>query len=335
MKAFITGATGFVGRNLILWLNQHQPDLDMICLARNPQKAEYLDPLGIPWVHGDMMVPQSYQAAAQSCDLIFHVGGQVGLKEGDSFYPANSGAMNLLLDVAAGANHLQRLVYVSSISAVERPATTPLNAVLAPLDETCPAVPTTDYGKSKQMGEVALAVSGIPYSILRPSYIYGPYPRPQSSMDRVVYDIARQLPYTRFPFPGSISEIYVEDMAEALWIAATHPGVENEAFFISNPKPVAITELFRNLAHAIGCPYMPYMVSPKARLRIQQRLVNRATSPSEKLLNRILFENYFTCTPGLFTEKTGYSPRHSLTEGLIKTLAWYRQENLLPQGFAC
>jgi nucleoside-diphosphate-sugar epimerase len=330
MNVFITGASGFVGYNLILHLLQAHTDWTLFCLVRTPGKAEKLSKLGVQPVMGDLLSPETYQAKLKACDLIFHLAGLVGLKDGEDFYAANSGTMNNLLDVAHQANALSRFVFVSSISAIDRPAKTPFNAPILPLDETSPGCPTTDYGKSKRMAELALEVSGLPYTILRPSYIHGPHPRVGSSMDRVIYDTRNQLPYTRFPFTGRASEIDVEDLARSITLSASHPNTVNKSYFISNPDPIPIPVFFSTLAKALGVPYHPSYVSPKALSRIQQRAYRQNTTPAARLIQRILFEDFFSCSPQSFINDTGYQPQYSLGEALKRTVGWYREQGLLP-----
>lgn len=330
MNVFITGASGFVGYNLILFLLQAHPDWTLFCLVRTAEKAAKLSKLGVHPVMGDLLSPETYQDSLKSCEIIFHLAGLVGLKDGEDFYAGNSGTMNKLLETAYQAKTLSRFVFVSSISAIDRPAKTPFNAPILPLDETSPGCPTTDYGKSKRMAELALEVSGLPYTILRPSYIHGPHPRVGSSMDRVIYDTRNQLPYTRFPFTGRASAIDVEDLARAITLSATHAKTLNKSYFISNPEPVAIPVFFSTLAKALGVPYHPSYVSLKALKRIQQRAYRQNATPAARLMQRILFEDFFTCSPQAFMQDTGYHPQFSLSDALKRTVGWYRGQGLLP-----
>src|SRR5690606_22586915 len=147
---------------------------------------------------------------------------------------ANTDATQSLINALKHSVRLKRLVFLSSISAFDRPLGQPAIGLLT--EESIPH-PNTDYGKSKLEAEKRVEQSDLPYAILRPSYIYGPYPRINSSMDRLIRNVRDQTHYTRFPFPGRASEIYVEDLAEMIWTASQHPAAENQAFFVSNPEP--------------------------------------------------------------------------------------------------
>lgn len=330
MDVFITGGTGFVGHNLIRHLHATQPSWTLHALVRHEGKAKALQALGVQCHLGDLLQADTYRHIVSQCGLIFHLAGLVGLKDGEAFYSANVGSMNTLIEAAQGADNLKRLVFVSSISAIDRPANTPINSLILPLTEQSPACPTTDYGKSKHMAELALQVSGIPYTIIRPSYIHGPYPRPQSSMDRALFDVLAQAPYTRFPFPGKASEIDVEDLAQAIALSALHLNTLNKAYFISNPSPISMPHFFATMANALGIPFHPTYVSPQALRRIQERAYRQNTAPAARLMQRILFEDFFACSPKAFMEDTGFQPSYSLQSALRRTVLWYKEAGLLP-----
>lgn len=325
LKIFITGGTGFVGRNLVEYLCQKVPPSSLTCLARSEEKARPLQALGCRVVMGDLLNPESYAAACSQADVILHVAALVGLKNGPAFYTVNTEGMRQLLSVAKNASGLKRLVFVSSISAIDRvfPHGEDTSGTLRPLTEESPVQPGTDYGKSKRQAEELLMASGLPYTILRPAYIYGPYPRVQSSMDRLVYDIRDEKPYTRFPFSGRASEIYVTDLAQGIWHTALHPGALNEDFFIANPEPIAVTRCFAALAEALRVPYRPRKLSPERLEKIRRRMYRQA--PADPV-RRILYEDFFVCDASKLARLTGYVPATGFESGIAQTVAWYQSQ---------
>jgi nucleoside-diphosphate-sugar epimerase len=332
-KVFVTGATGFVGRNFIEYLCKSAPEVSVMALGRNSEKISAMAEYPVQWVLGDLLDPTTYQEALWEADFVFHIAALVGLKNGDQFYGPNTEGTRSLLNALKGAlkaspqaGHLKRLVYLSSISAVDRHLTTAEElATLSehhPLDDTSPISPNTDYGKSKRQGEALIESSGLPYTILRPAYIYGPYPRVASSMDRVIYDVQGQKAYTRWPFTGKASAIYVKDLAEILWQVSQTPEAFNQSYFAANPEPVAVQGFFKALAQGLGVPFHPRELESQWIKKFQQRLYRN--HPEDPLI-RILYESYFVCDSSPLYQVLGGSPKHSLEEGLAETLAWYRQ----------
>jgi nucleoside-diphosphate-sugar epimerase len=326
MNIFITGATGFVGRNFLEWLVYNRPEAQITCIVRDVKKAQGQWPelpANVQWLAGDLLEPQTYQSAIQKAAVVFHIAALVSLKNGPEFYRMNTEATQCLLDSLAGSQHLQRLVCLGSISAIDRPMGRPVNS---PLTEESPAHPNTDYGKSKWRAEQAVIASGIPYAILRPAYIYGPYPRPNSSIDRLIRDMQAGADYLTFPYPGRVSGIYVRDLAEIIWLAGRHPRAENQAFFVSNSEPVRIADALADLAEALRVPYQPRMVSDTKMARYRRSLYHRQP---DNLLLRILFEDYFYCSPKKWIQATGHHPACSYQAGIERTIDWYRRHGLL------
>lgn len=326
MKVFVTGATGFVGRNFLEWLLRNQPHVSVTCLVRDVHKAQAQWPTlphNVQWLAGDLLEPDSYRAALSGVNAVFHAAALVSLKNGPEFYRMNTEATRNLVAALGEGKDLQRLVFVSSISAVDRPMHEPAVDLL---DEDFAPHPNTDYGKSKLLAEEVVSYSGLPYTILRPAYIYGPHPRLNSSMDRLIRDISAQTPYTRFPFPGQASGIHAQDLAAMMWLAARHPQAENEAFFVSNPQPIPIVEAFAHIASALNVPYRPLERAPEHIRRAQHRWYHRQP---DHLVLRILFENFFACNPAKWYRATGFQPTFDYSAGLNDTVRWYQAHGLI------
>lgn len=328
MTIFITGATGFVGKNLVEYLTEYVPEQHLLCLVRNLDKAEYLKRFtNVRIIHGDLLQPETYQQAVQACDIILHVAAMVGLKNGDAFYEANTKATQLLCDAAKGNPNLNRLVFVSSISAVDRPLDKP---AIGALTEETPPCPNTDYGKSKLMAENVVIDSGLPYTILRPSYIYGPHPRKNSSMDKIIYDMAAHKPYTTIPFPGRASEIHVLDLAKIIWLSATHNNTQNQIYFAANPTPIALKDLYPLIADAMGIHFVQRNVSDTILARFKRRVFHQYINqhPMASLI-KVMFEDSFYCDTTKLITDTGYTPDYPLKKGLKQTFQWYLENGEL------
>ena len=328
MNIFITGATGFVGRNFLEWILRNEPEASITCLVRDPIKAQNQWPPDfgkgrIQWLQGDLLEPTTYAKPLQQADHVFHIAALVSLRNGPEFYRMNTEATQSLLQPLQDSNHLKRLVFLGSISAVDRPLDHP---AVGPLTEESTPHPNTDYGKSKLQAEVSIQQSGLPYSILRPPYIYGPYPRINSSMDRLIHNVQDQVHYTRFPFPGRASEVYVEDLAAMIWTAAHHPATENQTLFVSNPRPVQISAVYAKLAKTLGVPFQPMSLSQAQIERFRRTLYRK--DPDNVLL-RVLFEDFFYCEPEKWYRLTGFKPRYGYELGMEKTVQWFRDHGMI------
>jgi nucleoside-diphosphate-sugar epimerase len=326
MKLLITGATGFLGRNLLEVLANLSEPLELICLVRDMEKAQALTTLPKPvtLLHGDLLNPETLTALPSDLDLVFHVAALVGLKNGPVFYDINVTGTRNLLHALFGQQQLKRILQISSIAAIDRPPGA--KPPYAPLTEADAPYPHTDYGKSKLEAEKLVIESGLPFTILRPSYIFGPYPRPGSTMDRVIYDVQSGNPYTRFPFSGHASEIYAQDLAEMMWHAAREPQCLNEIYFAANPEPVSVRHFFKTLYTLLNKPYHPYPVPRLLLPWLKRAMLKEGLAPE---VGEILFHDYFLCDPGKLYRHLSYRPYYGFEAGLTRTVQWYRHQGLL------
>ena len=327
MKAFITGATGFVGRNLLQWLYENRRDWQVTCLVRDEARARGQWPSDIAdwvrWLPGDLTDPYTYSEAILDAEYIYHAAALVSLRDGPEFHAANVDTTRIMLETADLSTELRRLVFLSSISAIDRPADVISEG---PLTEEDPPNPSTDYGKSKLMAEKLVMTAGLPYAILRPAYIFGPYPRLNGSMDRLVYDVAQGKPYTRYPFPGRASSIFAPDLAEIIETAGHHPGADNDIFFVGDREPVVIHEAYALIAKELGIDYRPIEATAEDMERTRNQLYLRY--PWNPLV-KIMFEDTFYCSTDKWYHATARPPAIGFEEGVARTVRWYKDQGLV------
>ena len=71
MRAFVTGATGFVGGRLVERLRERGDEV--VALVRSPAKADRLRELGCELAEGDLSSREALGAAGANCDAAFHL----------------------------------------------------------------------------------------------------------------------------------------------------------------------------------------------------------------------------------------------------------------------
>jgi dihydroflavonol-4-reductase len=115
MRAFVTGATGFVGGRLAARLRKRGDEV--VALVRDPAKAERLRGLGCEPVGGDLTSRPALATAMEGCEAAFHVAGiyrnGVRRSQRDELYAANLTGTENVLDAAVDAG-VPRALYVSS-----------------------------------------------------------------------------------------------------------------------------------------------------------------------------------------------------------------------------
>jgi len=169
----VTGATGFVGRNLCAYLAARGRWVR--ALVRPTSDHAFLETLGVERVWGDIRDDRAVAAAVEGCGAIIHAAAVFrfwGRRE--DFWTTNVDGTRNLLEAAAQAG-VSRFVHISTIAVVGKP---PADGLIT---EETPCQPQDAYQESKLEAErLALTwwrTHGLPVIILRPGAIYGPWSR--------------------------------------------------------------------------------------------------------------------------------------------------------------
>lgn len=248
MNVFVTGATGFIGKNLVPILLKKGKKV--ICLVRKGGDYEFLSRLGAKIVLGDVSDYQSIKKGMKGCSIVYHL---AAIADGsakisyDEYYKVNVlGTRNIVK--ACIENKVKRLVYCSSITAMG-------TIRKYPIDENAFGEITNSYSRSKLEAErevfAAVIGKGLDAVIIRPTMVYGKGANKRND----IYKIANLVKKGFFPLFGSgnntIPMINVNDIANAL-ILAGKKGRKGEAYIITNEKHTSLKALVTEVGKALG-----------------------------------------------------------------------------------
>jgi nucleoside-diphosphate-sugar epimerase len=316
MKAFVTGATGFVGSHLVEALRARGDEVT--ALARSTAKAETLTRLGVRIVPGDLDDAEALQAAAAGQDVVYHVAGAVAARDESAFLHCNvQGTINVV--AAARRSGRPRFVFVSSMAAAG-PA--PRGA---PLTGAEPPRPVTAYGRSKLGAEQAVVRSGLPWVVVRPPAVYGP-------RDREVLKLFQMVRWGIAPVFGDgsqeLSAVHGADLAQALVAAGGGASVER-IYYACHPEVFTSGDFVRTIADVMGrrarLLSIPGPIG-RAALAVTEaaaRLTGKATILTTDKANEF-FQPAWTGDPSPLMQDTGWRAAHDLRTGMADTYAWYR-----------
>lgn len=255
MNCFVTGASGFVGANLVHELTSrgHQvkalvrPTADLTGLAGAQYEA----------VHGDISDRASLEKAMKGCDWCFHVAASyhLWLRDYKPMYAANVEGTRHVIEAAAAAG-CQRIVYTSTVGCIALPVGR--DGKVIPTDEASPvsgAQMSNHYKRSKwQAEEVAreLAAKGLPVVIVNPSTPIGPRDVKPTPTGQIVVDfLNRQMP--AFLDTG-LNWVHVRDVAAGQILAAER-GRLGERYILGNAEGNwTMRETFAVLEEISGVP---------------------------------------------------------------------------------
>jgi dihydroflavonol-4-reductase len=115
MKAFITGATGFVGSHVASALAEQGAELRL--LVRPTSRTDNISSLNAETATGDLRDPQSLKTAMDGCEFVFHVAADYRLwvRDPEEMHRVNVGGTRAIIQ-AARESHVRRVVYCSSVA---------------------------------------------------------------------------------------------------------------------------------------------------------------------------------------------------------------------------
>ncbi len=314
----VTGATGFVGRNLVRHLTER--GYVVRALVRRGKTVE-----GAEVVSGDLESAEALNALVRGTRFVFHLGGRVTAGEEAEFDRANVDGTRRLVEAVEQAG-IERLIHVSSL------AVTGPSLRGRPVDETANPVPVTAYGRSKLKGEAVVRGSRAPWVIARPCAVYGPH-------DRAFLDLFRSVARLGVaPVIGEggqeLSMIHVEDLCEALARMAVSPPCARGIYHVAHPEIVSQVDLAAAVGAALGRKARPVRVpvpvfrAYAASVGALSRWTGKETFIASWKIPEYLAPAW-TCRTESLHLATGFVAARGLIEGVKATAEWYASEGLL------
>jgi uncharacterized protein YbjT (DUF2867 family) len=120
MKVLVTGATGYIGGQLLKQLSK--TNFQIKCLARNPNRIENFNNNSIEILYGDLLKYDSLQESFRGIDVAFYLVHSMNSKNDFDSLEAKA-ATNFAL--AAAENKIQRIIYLGALGSEEEGALSP------------------------------------------------------------------------------------------------------------------------------------------------------------------------------------------------------------------
>jgi dihydroflavonol-4-reductase len=266
MNCFVTGATGFIGANLVheLIARGHR----VKALVRKGSDTRVLGKVDCEFVQGDVLDRVALEKGLRGCDWCFHVAASyhLWLRDYAPMYAANVEGSQAVLETAAAAG-CKRIVYTSTVGCIGLPKE--VNGKVTPTDESTSvsgAQMSNHYKKSKWEAEVMarkLAAKGLPIVIVNPSAPIGPRDVKPTPTGQVIVDfLNRKMPAY---LDTGLNWVHVRDVAIG-HILAAEKGRLGERYILGNMQGNwTMKESLEELGRITGLPapkfQVPYAVA--------------------------------------------------------------------------
>lgn len=338
----VTGAAGFVGRHLCQALRSGGHEVRGV--TRHDEAS--LRNAGVYLWVGDLWDGGALASIFDGADYVIHCAGNAIFGNGKTYRRDNLELTRHLVDLTRSSVSIKRFVFVSTLGVADRSSS---DRCHDPLTEASPCHPSSDYGRSKLDAEDMLRQSGIRYSIVRPTMVVGPDMRYGSHFSVFARWAIQSAIISRVAWPGIFSVLHVDDLAEALILAAAHPDAEGQIYYCAG-EPVSIGEFFERsapghhrlrlgrMASALGSlPLIPFplralllpaLVASDARLRsLGWSPRHGAWKALDTVISREKARVDWRVDPGGLTVITGAAS--GLGRALVQRLAQFRAHLLL------
>lgn len=249
LKILVTGATGFVGSNLVRRLVAQGATVRI--LHRHSSNLQLLGDLPVERITGDITDRDSVIRAVEGIDVIYHVAGAVSFWRRDRARLVAVNTQGTRHVVQAAIQHrVRRLVYTSTVAAIGyrsdgQPAdeTTPYN--WTPLD-----IPYMETKRAGELEVLAGVQQGLDAVIVNPAVIFGPRDANFHSGRMIQFIQQGKLPgYPR----ARMTVCDIDDVVEGHLQAMEHGRTGHR--YILGGQTLSFRDIFLTIAEVLGVPF--------------------------------------------------------------------------------
>jgi nucleoside-diphosphate-sugar epimerase len=248
MKVAVTGASGFIGRAVLVQARAKGHHTTGVCRSDFPAGAA-----GNVWRRFD-----EWANSKEPVDVVVHA---AAVRHRHGVPPRAYGEINVELTRRALLRATQAgalFVHISSIAVYGWPPSR-----LLPIDESFPYEPVGPYGRSKVDCEALVMQAASPWIVVQPSITYGPGDT-NGMVDKMIRMIARHA----FVMPGlgrsRVQLLYIDDFARIVIDLAESPRGVGERVICTYRDPIRVRDLVLSMARIVGGRVAP--VGPPTRL---------------------------------------------------------------------
>jgi UDP-glucose 4-epimerase len=307
-RVLVTGASGFIGSHVVQRLVDQGADVHALTSTVSAVYPVRLVPLRerITMHEGNLIDRSAMDAVVDKVrpEYVLHLGAFTHVGKSwhrvDECIQANvQGTVNLLQALARFEP--RRFVYTGTSEIY--------GDIDVPFREDARVNPISPYSVSKYAGERFCRMFHQSYEwpivMLRPFNAYGPGQTPDRIIPEIIVRGLRRQELKMTEGHQTREFNFVEDIAEGFVLAATTPGVEGQVLNLGCGEEVSMRQLAQKILDLMGNPVEPQFGALPERPTEIHRMFCDSTKAREAL---------------------GWAPRHSLDEGLKKTIEWFTEQ---------
>jgi uncharacterized protein YbjT (DUF2867 family) len=257
----VTGATGFVGRNVVKALRTRGKEVR--CLVHTRSRENVVTDYKVEVAYGDILDSPSLREAMKGVDTVVHLVAIIRESGHLSFDRVNRGGTESVVQAAreAGVKHF---VHMSAIGVQEEPG--------------------YPYLFSKWQGEQAVINSGLTYTILRPSIQFGD----GDEFINTLAGVVKAFPV--IPVVGSgktrLQPISVEEVGALASLVVDNPRFNGRILELGGPDHLTYDEIVDIIVKTLGVrrlkAHLP-LAQVRRVIRVMEALIPHPPATSSQL----------------------------------------------------
>lgn len=267
-KVSITGASGFVGKNLTPYLENNR-------LLVKPVK-----------------VITGYELSSYSSEVVIHLAGKahdiMNVDHPEEYYAVNTELTKRVFDSFL-ASEAKMFIYLSSVKAVA-------DSIAGVLTEDIEPDPKTHYGKSKLLAENYIKSKEVPRDkrvyILRPCMIHGPSNK--GNLNLLYEVVSRKLPWPLAAYRNQRSFLTVENLCFVIRELIIRKDIESGIYNVADDVSISTNELIALIGETINKKTVLLNLPPPL-IRSMAKIGDFLSLPLNSERLKKLTENYVVC----------------------------------------
>jgi NADH dehydrogenase len=235
----VTGGTGAMGSVLVRMLAKRNERVRVLCMPNDPG-VERIKDCAADIRYADVSRRQDCSGVCDDVATVLHLAAIIISNNESVFRKINVEGTRNMVDEAKQAN-ISHFIYVSSASVVY-PAPTP-------------------YSLSKRAAEKIVKTSGLVYTILRPTLVYGEKGGQEFDM---YLDYLRKFPVVPFIGSGAALKrpVYVEDVNAGLLAVCGNKKSFGKTYNLSGGEAISMIGFTRLCLRLLGMEHKPVLCLP-------------------------------------------------------------------------
>ena len=309
MKILLTGSNGFVGSNLVKYLDSKK--YDIVKVTRH-EKAGCLNV-------GDINEKTDWKYLLKGCDVVIHLAGRAHIfKKPSRSELTETNRINVLgtLNLAKQAAEfgVKKFIYLSSAKVNGEKTTNG-----SKFKETDKFIPDEAYAKSKYDAECGLKDlalnTKLSIIIIRPPLIYGP--RVKGNFLKLIRLVNLGLPLPFKSLKNKRAVLSVRNLCDFINCVMTNELADNQTFLISDKRSITINYLVNIIAKALNTKLKTFSLSKRFILLVALLIKKR------KAISKITDSFELDITKS--KEILNWEPPYSTLNEINSTIDWFKK----------